>query len=571
MLALAAVLGLVAGDLRVAAAGPGVVAGVAEDEAAFVSLINQSRAANGQPAMSADAAAADVARAWSQRMAAAGGLSHNPNLANDVSVHVTTQWTRIGENVGVGYSVRGLHDAFMSSAGHRANILGDFNRVGVGVVKEASGRIWVTVVFVKGPSLQQSDPRGQLDSVTRVPGGLRVTGWALDPDTSGAIEVHVYVDSGGTNLGLAQQPRPDVSAVYPGHGPGLGYDAVISAPSGWHNVCAYGINVGAGVNRLLACRWVLVEANPFGSFDGVVQEPGGLRVSGWAIDPDVADPVEVHVYVDGGGTNLGPADDPRPDVAAYYPAYGPSRGFDAVISAPPGWRQVCAYAINLRAGAHGLLGCKSVLVAADPFGSLDGIARVPGGLQVSGWAIDPESADPIDVHVYVDSGGTNIGTAAGDRPDVGAVMGPYGSPHGFDSAVPAAPGWRRVCAYGINVRAGANRAIACRTLFVTADPFGSFDAAAPVEGGVRVTGWAIDPETSMPIEVHVYVGGGGTNLGEAKVQRPDVGAVVGGYGADHGFDTVVPASPGVHEVCAYGINVGAGFHRQLGCKSVRVG
>ena len=41
----------------------------------------------------------------------------------------------VAENVGVGYSVQALHDAFMGSTGHRANILNaSYNRVGIGVV-----------------------------------------------------------------------------------------------------------------------------------------------------------------------------------------------------------------------------------------------------------------------------------------------------------------------------------------------------------------------------------------------------------------------------------------------------
>lgn len=41
----------------------------------------------------------------------------------------------------------------MNSSGHRANILGDFNRAGVGAARSADGRLWTTVVFIKGPSL----------------------------------------------------------------------------------------------------------------------------------------------------------------------------------------------------------------------------------------------------------------------------------------------------------------------------------------------------------------------------------------------------------------------------------
>ena len=40
--------------------------------------------------------------------------------------------------------------------------------------------------------------------------------------------------------------------------------------------------------------------------------------------------------------------------------------------------------------------------ASNPFGNLDGTARAPGTLTVSGWAIDPDTNAPLTVHVYVD-------------------------------------------------------------------------------------------------------------------------------------------------------------------------
>ena len=114
-------------------------------ESTFVSRINGSRAAAGLPPLQVDPDLVDDARAWSQHMMEAGAISHNPNLAS-----VTTGWDTLGENVGVGPDEGTLHDAFMASAGHRANILGDYTDVGVGVVVENDTRMWVTVVFMKG-------------------------------------------------------------------------------------------------------------------------------------------------------------------------------------------------------------------------------------------------------------------------------------------------------------------------------------------------------------------------------------------------------------------------------------
>ena len=52
-------------------------------------------------------------------MVANGGISHNPNLANDVSAN----WTKLGENVGVGNDVDSLMNAFINSPAHYHNLV----------------------------------------------------------------------------------------------------------------------------------------------------------------------------------------------------------------------------------------------------------------------------------------------------------------------------------------------------------------------------------------------------------------------------------------------------------------
>jgi hypothetical protein len=112
-------------------------------EGAFVSKINASRAAAGLPPLSTHSDLIPDARAHSAEMLAAGQIYHTTDLGG-----VASGWEALGENVGAGPSVDSLHTAFMNSSGHRANILGDFNYVGVGAV-EQDGVIWVTVIFMR--------------------------------------------------------------------------------------------------------------------------------------------------------------------------------------------------------------------------------------------------------------------------------------------------------------------------------------------------------------------------------------------------------------------------------------
>lgn len=131
----------------------------ADDERTFYELTNSARAANGLGALQYDVLSANVARTWSTVMATTGVLAHNPSLTLQLDTLVTASWTRYGENVGygLGIDVPALHQAFMDSSGHRSNILGPFNRVGVGAVRSGD-LLWVTVIFLNGPSIPYATP-----------------------------------------------------------------------------------------------------------------------------------------------------------------------------------------------------------------------------------------------------------------------------------------------------------------------------------------------------------------------------------------------------------------------------
>jgi len=115
-------------------------------ESDFVDRTNGARSGRGLGTLTTDGELTAIARRWSQRMANDNRLSHNPNLAREV----TQDWEKLAENVGVGPGVEEIHNAFMNSAPHRANILdGALTHIGVGVVVDPSGQIWVTQVFMR--------------------------------------------------------------------------------------------------------------------------------------------------------------------------------------------------------------------------------------------------------------------------------------------------------------------------------------------------------------------------------------------------------------------------------------
>lgn len=451
------------------AAAPAAPVAPADDEAAFFNAINQSRNNAGLGSLSNDGLAAQVARAWSGQMASRNQLQHNPNLQADVERQVTTAWQRIGENVGVGYSVTGLHDAFMNSPGHRANIMGEYNRVGVGVVRESSGRIWVTMVYLKGPAIASaapapsgSSPRGTIDVIQRVPGALRVSGWSLDLDTEAPTDVHVYVGGRGQAV-RADRERLDIAAVFPGYGAAHGFDVTVPVFPGSYDVCVYGINAaGGGGTSPFGCRRVEVGGTPVGSIDVARWSLGTVTVAGWALDPDVEWGIDTHVYVDGVGVNV-KADRARGDIAGAFPGYGAGHGFSATIPVGGGRHTICVYGIGAGLGGNSLLGCRTIDAPSSPIGAIDGITRGSDHITVSGWALDPETAQPIPVHLYARGVGQAV-TADVSRPDIASAFPGYGDRHGFWASVPVADGPVEVCAYAIGVGVGGNSLLGCRTV-----------------------------------------------------------------------------------------------------------
>jgi hypothetical protein len=131
-----------------------------------------------------------------------------------------------------------------------------------------------------------------------------------------------------------------------------------------------------------------------------------------------------------------------------------------------------------------------------PFGAVDSIDPVSGGVSVQGWAIDPDQAASIPVHVYVDDVGYPI-TANKSRPDVNAAFPLYASAqHGFSTMINAAPGAHQVCVYAVNVSGtGSNVLLRCATVTV---PPAAVTASAP-------TTTATTTATSVPVVVPTTV------------------------------------------------------------------
>ncbi len=132
--------------------GLGLSAGAdSASESEFLAKINAERSANGLGSLTMDGGLQAHARKHTQDMMDANQIFHSTSA--ELRAAAGSGWTKLGENVGRGGSVNSLHQAFMSSSGHRANILGDYNYAGIGTGTK-DGVLYVTVVFMKKGSTQ---------------------------------------------------------------------------------------------------------------------------------------------------------------------------------------------------------------------------------------------------------------------------------------------------------------------------------------------------------------------------------------------------------------------------------
>jgi hypothetical protein len=115
----------------------------AYDEDSISALVNQARWDAGLNGLNRNAGMDAVALGWARQLAANGALSHNPSYSSQIPAG----WSGAAENVAQGYpTAQAVHNGWMDSAGHRANILGDYTDIGIALL-DAGGSTWAVEVF----------------------------------------------------------------------------------------------------------------------------------------------------------------------------------------------------------------------------------------------------------------------------------------------------------------------------------------------------------------------------------------------------------------------------------------
>lgn len=122
-------------------------------EQIMLDLLNRDRAANGLSALPLDAELSRIARIKSQDMRDNRYFAHeSPTYGNAASMLKAFGYAYygVGENIAHHATTEKAEAAFMSSTGHRGNILGSqWKKVGIGICQDENGFVYVTQLFVR--------------------------------------------------------------------------------------------------------------------------------------------------------------------------------------------------------------------------------------------------------------------------------------------------------------------------------------------------------------------------------------------------------------------------------------
>lgn len=421
-------------------------------------------------------------------------------------------------------------------------------------------------------------PIGRVDPPTFALGNLLVRGWTIDLDTPSPASVTAYVDGTAVVTAPASVYRSDVASSYPEWGGEHGFFLTLPVADGEHELCLTARNVSGtpGAHTSLGCRTVSAQHSPVGALDSVTQELDRVVVRGWALDPDVTDPATTTLTVDGAPSAVAPIAVSRPDVGLRYPGMGDLHGVQAELTLDEGTHEICLSAANATdtAGQDALLGCRTVTVVHSPVGVVEVARRTPGGVLLSGWALDPDTTLPATVEVL--SGGEVLTSSAAD--DSGSSAGGWplqGTARAFSASVPLTAGAHELCVRVPNVDGtpGTTLTLPCRTVTVTDRPAGVVTANRTVPGGaVVVAGDAYDPDTLAATAVTVLVDGAPARTLTASRSSATAEGRWPGYGAGHGFAASLTLTPGLHAVCVRAENAAGtpGTATSLGCRTLVV-
>ena len=140
-------------DARAALDAHYTSASLSAQEQTAGNLVNSDRARYALPALTLDPALCRIARIKSQDMRDNQYFAHTSPTYGDVRSMLRRfgyAYTAAGENIAHHATVEKAQAAFLSSPGHRRNIMsGTYTKVGMGAAIDAQGYVYLTQIFVR--------------------------------------------------------------------------------------------------------------------------------------------------------------------------------------------------------------------------------------------------------------------------------------------------------------------------------------------------------------------------------------------------------------------------------------
>lgn len=229
------------------------------------------------------------------------------------------------------------------------------------------------------------------------------------------------------------------------------------------------------------------------------------------------------------------------------------------------------------AGVFAPSAAASNVMPNDPIGKVWSVAASSDGVEMVGWAADPNAlTSNVTVVGYVDGRRTAATTVTDIRHPRVAAKYHTGPTPGFELDIPVpATGHHTACLVVRGIGAGMDGVLRCAATPVgtklTAQqlaahsPHGAILRSRVLNGKIRVHGWATDPDDIARRSVVVlYVDGApAQTLDTKKWTKPRPA----GAGFRSAFWAAVPASTGSHVACIWVVNVGLGNNGFLGCST----
>lgn len=399
-------------------------------------------------------------------------------------------------------------------------------------------------------SYANGNPIGKI-SFTKVPGGVRLKGWAFDPSKQRTKIRVVATVSGRTVRSATARNTKTLPRAYRKAGTRHGFDFRTAVPEGVRTVCVVAKDIGRGRDTRLGClRRATFDYGPFGGFSTATR-PGHVVVGGWFVDNDrPTAPITTRVVVDGVARTL-VADARRSYVARANPGAGAAHGFSLAVPVAQGRHSVCVSARNIGVGSSNAFPCRTVVLNDNPLGELS-VGQRDGKLRVAGFAVDRDRpTTPLAVTMRVDNGAPVTVTANTVRNKVAKKYAATPA-HGFDRRFTAAEGAHTVCVTVANLGYGADKNFGCRTVTLNYAPTVRYTAVTQHVEGMAVRGWAADPDTDAATTVRLTL----TDVTSSSVVATRTVTTAAG----HNFTATLPTRSGSYRVCAVAVNQVSGTH-----------